>query len=298
MEDTFWAMDTYVRVRVYSASRKRFEKIVDELRGIAHYIESELDFHSSKSALAKLNASGRSTDMFLLSSIMKALEMARLTNGAYDPTIGSVEPLWDFENGVIPPERKLKEALRFVGFAKVEVSGNLIRLPEGVRIDLGGIAKGIFLDMAYHVFSRGKVSAVLEAGGEVLLCGYPVDMDPKKQDRGFWAVAIRNPRGNGFIKIIKLQKGFTWFVATSGDYERFFIRDGIRYHHVLDPATGRPAKYAASATVVATSGYVADAVATALMVSPPDFLKQEPLKSMVVQAYIYREGKGLKKVFY
>ncbi len=283
-------MDTYVRVRIYGVSRRKFHKAVEQIKHIASFVEEKLNYHSPESALSLLNMKGESSDTFIFDSVAKAQEVAAMTGGAYDPTVASVEELWDFRNGRVPPESAIKERLRFVGFGKVKLCGSKVILPENFKLDLGGIAKGIFLDLAYSVFLKNSLSGVVEAGGEILLCGSPF------KGRRPWRVAIKNPRGDGFVKVIELKDGFTWFVATSGDYERFFIKNGVRYHHVLNPKTGEPATYAASATVVATSGYLADALATAMMVSPLEKFDMDLLKKVVFEAYIYREGFGLKRV--
>ncbi|MFH1312963.1 MAG: FAD:protein FMN transferase [Candidatus Eisenbacteria bacterium] len=180
------------------------------------------------------------------------------TRGLFDPTIGSVSRLWEFWEGAEPPrEASIKSALAHVGL-EAYLSG---RDPGGTVFDLGGVAKGYAVDLGAETLRRlGFKSAIINAGGDLNLIGKRVDRRP-------WRIAIRHPRqSDGFIGYLDLEDVS---VATSGDYERCFIYDGRRYHHILDPRTGMPGGASTGVTVVGPSSCLSDALATGLFLLGP-----------------------------
>jgi len=204
-------------------------------------------------------------DLFAL--LTRGVEIGRLTGGAFDITWAALWGLWDFraEEPRVPPAQEIAARAALVDYRRVELDPGgdgrapTVRLPEkGMAIGLGGIAKGYALERAAQVLrSRGVESFLVLAGGQVLASG-------GKGDEA-WRVGIRDPRGarEEFFALLPLRDGS---LSTSGDYERYFVRDGVRYHHVLDPRTGRPSRGVQSATVVADDPVLADALSTALMV--------------------------------
>ena len=195
--------------------------------------------------------------------VRKGLALGELTKGAFDITWAALWGLWDFKAPVprLPPADTLRAASALVDFHEVEVDDRrgTVRLRKpGMKLGLGGIAKGYALERAAAVLrARGIDDFMLSAGGQVFAGG-------SKGERP-WKVGIRDPRGgqDDFFASLSVQNAS---VSTSGDYERFFIVDGIRYHHILDPRTGMPARGVRSATVVATDPTLADALSTAAMV--------------------------------
>jgi thiamine biosynthesis lipoprotein len=177
------------------------------------------------------------------------------THGAFDPTVGALWGLWDFDAGIIPADAAIAERLPAIGWDGVILQDGTAFLPRaGMALTLGGIAQG-------YAASRGLAAipardAAVDVSGDVAV-------------RGAWPVGIQHPRGvrGGTFAELVLHDAV---LTTSGDYEHGFVRDGVRYHHVLDPRTGRPAHGAISATAVAADGGVADALATALVVLGPD----------------------------
>jgi len=198
--------------------------------------------------------------------IRRALGASRVTGGAFDITIASVGALWriDGENARVPSEEEIRKALANVGWRHVRLDERARTVyldAPGVRIGLGGIAKGFAVDRAMAVLrSRGVRSAILTAGGDTALLGRDGDHP--------WRIGIRHPRAED--RTIAWLDAADTTVHTSGDYERFLMVKGKRYGHILDPATGWPASRSRSVTVVAKDGTLGDALATGIFVMGPE----------------------------
>lgn len=195
--------------------------------------------------------------------ISRSLRLADQTDGAFDPTWAALWGLWDFraERPQLPDPAEISARLPLVDFRRVELdtAAHTVRLPEtGMKLGLGGIAKGYALDLAVaQLHEAGVRDFLLQAGGQVYAGG--------QKEGASWRTGIRHPRG-GPEEIFGVMALSDRSASTSGDYERFFELDGRRYHHVLDPRTGWPAKEARSVTVVAADATLADGLSTALMV--------------------------------
>jgi FAD:protein FMN transferase len=190
--------------------------------------------------------------------------VAEESNGAFDPTILPLTRLWNFDGAPhLPPGEVIHAALKKINYRKIILlENNTISIPHEFGFDLGGIAKGAIVDnVADHLVSMGYENFLIEAGGDILISG----IKPGKKE---WGVAITHPRDkNTFLGEISLgEEGKRIAVVTSGDYERFFKKNGKRYHHILDPRTGYPAKEMVSVTVTAPGCAEADAIATAVFV--------------------------------
>ncbi len=203
----------------------------------------------------------------LVSLIERALEISKLTDGAFDPTIGAVARLWNFSESEaprLPSQDEIDQALKKVGWQKVEIfpEKNEVFLPEkGMALDLGGIAKCYAVNRAEQIIkSKGIKSALINAGGDIAAFG-------GKEPGVPWKVGIQDPRDNsGIAAVVEIESGL---VFTSGDYERFFEKDGKRYHHILDPKTGYPASGAESVTIVAPDGTQCEGLPAAIFVLGP-----------------------------
>ena len=200
-------------------------------------------------------------DLFEL--IRRGLQIGRITEGAYDITWAALWGLWDFnaEHPEVPEPEEARRRAALVDFRKVELdpARHTVRLPEqGMKIGLGGIAKGHSLERAAAaLLAKGITSFTLSAGGQVYAAGL-------KGDRP-WRVGVRDPRG-GPDDYFAVVEASDCSVSTSGDYERYFMKDGVRYHHIIDPRTGMPARGLRSATIVSRDATLADALSTAVMV--------------------------------
>lgn len=249
----------------------------DIVKGAFEEVSRELSLFDSESALFCLNRDGalsfdfssRTNFLFVLSV---AMEVARSSGGAFDPTINPLMRLWGFRKGVVeaelPSKDLLQSALGKVGYQYISIATNQANCVEvrflrpGMELDFGGIAKGYAVDLAYErLVMAGFTDFLINLGGNIRVCGVP------SQGRSTWSIAIRDPaspdRTTG--EIIELRSGEA--VATSGSYERYVVIDGKEYSHIIDPRTGLPVERTDSVTVIAPSAILADALSTARFVN-------------------------------
>jgi thiamine biosynthesis lipoprotein len=227
-----------------------------------------LSYYSESSEVKKINASAGKEPVRVskhtLEVLRIALRVSRITGGAYDVTVGPLLKLWDFKNGRVPDPEEIRKALRKVDYRKVRLDplkGTVFLPEEGMEIHLGGIIKGYLADRAVEVLrDLGMKAGLVAVGGDVRVFG-------SKPGGRAWRIGVRDPRGEGILALLELTDVA---VSTSGDYERFFLREGKRYHHLIDPRTGYPAGELASVTVLASSSAFADALATGLFILGPE----------------------------
>lgn len=200
----------------------------------------------------------------LIAVLARSQYFAALTDGAFDCTVGALTNLWNFPDAVAPPAAaQIDSALALVGYEGLEVEGGSFRLngPE-LRLDLGAAAKGYAVDQAVAAMQQlGVEAGIIEAGGDIRYWGAKPDGQP-------WLFGVQHPRApEQYIAVEDLGLAA---IATSGDYEQYFEWKGERYHHLLDPKTGYPARACISATVWATTALDADILSTAVFVLGPD----------------------------
>ena len=188
-----------------------------------------------------------------------ALRVSELSGGAFDVTIAPVSTLWDFTSGaaVLPDADVISEAAARVDYTKIRLEGNTVTLPEGMMIDLGGIAKGYIADaVKQYLVDRGVTSGILSFGGNIVAIGL-------KPDGTLWRVGIQDiDQPTGAYMLVTANSGGS--TVTSGIYERGFELDGQYYHHILDTATGWPVQNElASVTILSESSVWGDALSTA-----------------------------------
>ncbi|NOY87700.1 MAG: FAD:protein FMN transferase [Deltaproteobacteria bacterium] len=264
--ETRFLMGTLVEIVAYPDT-PRVRKSVGHAFKRMTDIEALAGPHSDTSPLALLRE-GKKVNLpeDLRRILQVALDTARRSSGAFDPTMGKVIRLWGFDgdNPGIPSPAELDAAMKTVGYARLKMgSGGEAASTGPVWIDLGGVAKGYAVDAAVHVLEKEGVKAgIVNAGGDLRAFG-------KRPGRKTWRIGIQDPdKPQGMAGVLDLVDGS---VATSGDYERYFTVDGVRYHHILDPKTGRPARSGLRSTTVITSDCVlADALATAAFVLGPE----------------------------
>ena len=207
-------------------------------------------------------------DEEVLNVIERAQQTSKRTGGAFDITVGAFRGLWKFDqdmDGSIPDDSEIAERAGLVNYRDVILDPKrhtaMLRRPR-MRITLGGIAKGYAVDRAVAILRRrGFSDFVIHAGGDIYAAGRHAGRP--------WHVGIRDPRGaaNSIFAVAEIDDAS---FSTSGDYERGFVRNGVRYHHIIDPATGRPAKRSRSVTVRAADAITADMWSTALFILGPD----------------------------
>jgi len=191
------------------------------------------------------------------------LEISRKSGGAFDMTLGKLKTLWAFdkEAPTLPNAAELSAALSGVGPKALSLEGQQLRKASPqLQLDLGGIAKGYAVDRAIAILRQhGVANAAVNAGGDMYLLG-------QRQERA-WRIGIQHPREEeGVLETVQISNRA---VVTSGDYERFFEKDGVRYHHIFNPQTGMPARDCQSVTIVTDSVALGDALATAVFVLGP-----------------------------
>ena len=198
-----------------------------------------------------------------ISLIEAALELARLTGGRFDPTAGVFRRAWDFRLARVPGDDEIEALLPLVDHRAVSVRDGTVYLRHaGMELDLGGVGKEYAVDrVAEFLTARGVTSAIVDFAGDVRTIGGRGDGKP-------WSIGVADPRAPGRCRFSVRLIGSAG-VATSGDYERCFVQDGVRYHHLLDATTGRPARGIISATVVAADAFLAGRIATAAFLLGP-----------------------------
>lgn len=207
-------------------------------------------------------------DEEVFSLVDRAVRASRKTEGAFDITVGAFRGLWRFGEDraeEIPDDETIEERAELVDYENIELDddGAAIRLAEsGMRVTLGGIAKGYAVDRAVSILRERDVrDFILQAGGDLYVSG-------QRGERA-WRVGVRDPRGSRDASFAVLELEDAAF-STSGDYERGFVKDGERYHHILDPDTGHPARESRSVTVLAETALEADIWSTSLFVMGPE----------------------------
>jgi FAD:protein FMN transferase len=266
-------VDTHVKITLYRAdsgkagARAAAERCVREIRAA----EGRTTAHVDTSDIARINASaGRRPvrvrpETFAL--IGKAVEASRRTRGGFDAVLGGLKTLWGFgtDRPAVPDEADLGRRLRASGMRQLALGDGTVFLKDsGASMDLGGLGEGYLIDLAVTSLRRDGVrSGIVEATGDLAAFG-------RHPERRYWRIGVKNPRDpegrlSGVMRIGEEA------VATSGDYERYFIRNGRRYCHILDPRTGFPSTAGCvSVTVVAPTALEADALATGLFTLDPD----------------------------
>lgn len=191
-----------------------------------------------------------------------ALNICEKSGGALDITIAPASDLWDFkaDEPEIPDSGELSSAAELVDYTKLKLEGDMVTLPAGMAIDLGAVAKGYIADKAAeYLKEQGVTRAILNLGGNVVALG-------SKPDGREWSIGIQDPEkenGKSGYSVMVADKS----VVTSGIYQRGFDKDGVRYHHILDRATGWPVQNGlASVTIITGSSALADAMSTACFV--------------------------------
>lgn len=262
------AMGTVVQITFWTDDEPAAAKAADAVFAEFDRLDALMTTWTEDSEVSKINAAAGkkavavSEDTFTV--ISRAVEISKLSKGVFDITVGVYQGLWKFDednDGTIPDAAEVAARRKLVGWKNIvlDKKKRTVKLKKkGMKITLGGIAKGYAVDRAAQLlWDAGYVDFILQAGGDMYVSG--------KKDTKPWVVGIRDPRG---------KREDTFAVApienhsfsTSGDYERFILKDGVRYHHILDPRTGRPAKATRSVTVMAKDAFTADAWSKVLFI--------------------------------
>ncbi|MBV1909117.1 MAG: FAD:protein FMN transferase [Kangiellaceae bacterium] len=263
-EHSFDVMGTRAKVEFESDSKKLAAMLVKRVEDEMNRIDQLMSPFKETSELSKINTMAFSQpveisrEMFSL--LEKSLEYSRFTSGAFDITFSSVGYLYDYRQHRMPSnsdKTRLKESINYRSISLNANQSSVRFLDKNTRIDLGGIAKGHAVDQCIGILlNHGIKNAFVNAGGDSRVIG-------KKQDR-LWYIGIRHPRDEDKLIVnLPLEEVS---ISTSGDYERFFIKDNVRYHHIIDPKTGDSARHTQSVTILASNSVDADALSTSIFV--------------------------------
>jgi len=282
-------MGTVVEVTVADQSGKRARKAIraalDEIRRIDELMSAQ----KPGSAVSRLNREGHERAIplgnELFGLIRQAAMISEASGGAFDVTVGPLSGLWGFDQGgKLPATSDIAASLPLVGYKKLIFDNSTSSVGfsvQGMRVDLGAIAKGYAADRAVEKLREDGIrDAIVAVAGDLRIMG-------ARPGKEFWKIGVQHPRENGrMLMTFELRDTA---IDTSGDYERFFTVDGVRYHHLLDPATGMPARGCRSVTVLAPTATEADACATAAFVLGPEkgisFLRARPgVRGVIVDA--------------
>lgn len=267
-ESTGYAMGTYMLQTVYGKNGKN---AADKASEKIHKLENTISWRISSSEIAKLNKAAGKGSVSIGSetfSILKtSLDVAVKSEGAFDPTILPASSLWGFggDKQRLPSESEIEDAVKLVDYSRLKIDANgksACLTSSGMGIDLGGIGKGAACDVAVEAYkSAGADCGIVAAGGSIGTYG-------EKADGSLWHIAVRDPASaedeSAAMGQIDIGSGF---VSTSGSYEKFFVKNGKTYHHLLNPKTGYPENNGlVSVTVMAKSGALSDALSTACFI--------------------------------
>lgn len=258
------AMGTAIRVELWCEDAARGNTAIDDVMAEMHRIDRAMSPHKPDSELSRINRdAGReavalSNEMFLL--LVQAQRYSQLSHGAFDVTFASVGNLYDYREGIAPGAQALAAGRAAIGWKNLELDARTRSVKfarAGMRIDLGGFAKGHAVDNAAAILQRhGIHHAHVAAGGDSRVIG-------DKRGRP-WTIGVRDPRkAEGVIALLPLEDSA---ISTSGDYERFFEKDGVRHHHIVDPATGASPASVRSVTVLAADGLTCEALSKTVFV--------------------------------
>ena len=247
--ETQFLMDTIIEITAYGTDSEAAVKAAfDEFK----YIQSISDRFNPDTQLSKINEmagiSPVSVDHDLIKMISDSIEVSKKTDGAFDISVGPLTELWGIghKGDFVPTQAEIDKVLPLIDYRMIQVDTNqgTVYLPKkGMKLDLGGVAKDYALNKAIEILkSYGIKSALINAGGDIQVIG-------TKPDRTPWRIGVQDPRNTeGTVAKFALDQWNT--SQTSGDYQRFFFKDGVRYAHILDPKTGKQPPELSSVTLV------------------------------------------------
>lgn len=261
-----YTMGTIAQLRVFG---KNSEKAVDSAVDRLNDIDDKLSVFKTYSEISQINSNAGgipyivSSDTFFL--LDKSLEYSRLLDGTFDPTIRPVVALWQIgtQNENIPEKKDIKEKLKLVNYKDIIMNYNeqsVLLKHEYQSMDLGGIAKGYAADEVRNIFIKNHIkSAMIDLGGNIFVLG-------SKSDGTLWNIGIQDPakpRGE-FVGVLNLRNKS---VVTSGNYEKYFIKEGKKYHHIIDPRNGYPSESnLMSATIISDDSLDGDGLSTGVYI--------------------------------
>lgn len=266
VQRTEFLMDTAITITAYGdKAEQAVESAFVEMKRVADLMNA----NDPNSEVALINKNAGIKPIKVSSDTFELLERCQwyseLSGGAFDVTVRPLVELWAIgkKDKYVPTDEEIQQVLKLVDYRKIELDPKektvFLPVPD-MGIDLGGVAKGYGADRARNILKKqGVHSALIAAGGNIWTVG-------QRPDGKKWRIGIRHPRqetGDELLGVLSCQD---LAVVTSGDYERYFVKDGVRYHHIFDPYTGFPAQSLVSVTIVSTDSAEADILSTAVFV--------------------------------
>jgi thiamine biosynthesis lipoprotein len=257
-------MGTRIAVELWATDHAQGDALITRVMDEMRRVDELMSTYKPTSQVSRVNAEAAThpvvveEDLFGL--LQTALDFSRITEGAFDITYASVGYMYDYRRHIKPTDAQIARALPAISYKHVildPATHSVSFTQPGVRIDLGGIAKGWAVDRGIEILrAAGVERAFVTAGGDTRIIG---DRFGKP-----WMVGIRDPRQDG--KVIARIPLVDAALSTSGDYERFFEEGGVRYHHILSPATGKPASAVRSVTVIGPTATRTDGLSKTIFV--------------------------------
>ena len=263
------AMGTVVELTLMKGDQTRYDEAAEAAFAEIERLEALLSSYRPESDLSRINRSAGEAMVEVAPEVIAAvkagLKVSLLSSGAFDPTVGVLAGVWgpSGEKGIVPSQDDLQRLLPLVDYRGVvvdEAAGKAGLAKRGMALNLGGVAKGYIAGRAAEVLkAHGVRRGIVHAGGDMF-----VFQEGREEP---FTIGIQHPRKKGAL----LAEAYVYngAVPTSGDYERYFEKDSVRYHHILDPKTGFPAQGTQSVTLVAQDPAMADALSTAVFVMGP-----------------------------
>ena len=264
-------MGTEVTLTAWTTDEPATQAAFDEVFKAFDHLDNLLSVWKAGSDVLALNAAAGEHPVRVSRDTLDVLAIAHQvsewTDGAFDVTFGALTDVWKFDHdqdGTVPTEKQIRARLPLVNYRALildEGAGTAFLRQKGMRVHLGGIGKGYAVDRAVALLrERGVKDFTIQAGGDLYAGGSHGDRP--------WNLGIADPRAPNGPPFAMLELRDRTF-STSGDYERSFMKDGVRYHHILDLSTGQPARGCRSVTLVTTRAVIADALAKGVLVRGP-----------------------------
>ncbi len=266
------AMGSNLTLTAWTADEPSARAAFAEVFADFEHLDALLSVWRPGSDVLRLNAAAGVEPVKVSPETIETLDIARTvseqTAGKFDITFGALTDVWKFDqdqDDSIPTAQQIRERLPFIDYRAVNVdrgAGTAFLTRKGMRVHLGGIGKGYAVDRAVkRLRDRGLRDFMIQAGGDLYVGG-------RRGDRP-WKLGIADPRNANGPSFATIELGDSTF-STSGDYERFFIKNGVRYHHILDLSTGQPARGCRSVTLVSDRAVIADALAKGVFILGPE----------------------------
>lgn len=257
-------MGTAIHIELWHTDEAFAERNIQKVISEMHRIDSLMSPYKKDSELSLINEQAAKhpvkISLELFNLIQKSINISKLSNGAFDITFSSVGQLYDYRNELNPSKKEIAENLNKINYKNIKLDDNkqtIFFTQAGTRIDLGGIAKGHAVDNSIKILQKnGIAQAMVSAGGDTRIIG----------DKGGrpWYVGIRHPRDkNKSAVILPLSQTA---ISTSGDYERYFIKDNVRHHHIIEPSTGDSARELRSVSILGSDSTKVDALSTTVFI--------------------------------